>query len=362
MPSAEGIQDIKEVIKEDIASYLGREGVQETARGQLLRSLVESYERDIYLDEVRLESALQELGADMMDVYKVCLMTRVTGFEALLEADERTTQHDIHVYVKNAVVETGFNQLEVLGLVSDIVLSLGIGVMEARKGFLHEMEAALDQNDGEDVPYVVPVNLYRNDLNNARGDYDKYVAGEVGDTTRIAALAQAGVPKAKYYLGDLMLHHHANGGDPKRAVALLKEAAAAGDVDAAATLGDYYYDRGVGAWGKAYDYYTGYGSLGLDYKRGSHLKDILNHKMFNGKLLCMTAILLAVMLVLLVMAPGSVGYEAHRVIGTIAFVLDAAMFAVACVHYRTQPYDSLYMYPVGMFLVWCVYMLLRVVI
>lgn len=66
----------------------------------------------------------------------------------------------------------------------------------------------------------------------------------------IEPLVQYGIPKAKYYLGYCLLKGIQLEENETRGIALLHEAADAGDSTAAAALGDYYLKKAVPAIGR----------------------------------------------------------------------------------------------------------------
>ena len=139
----------------------------------------------------------------------------------------------------------------------------------------------------------------------------------------------------------------------------VQEAADAGDTQATATLGDYYYDKGVSDWGKAYEYYTGFGSLALSKKRKDAIVSILNQKKFNRSMIGLSITFFLAIVATLILAPGAPLYVAHRVIGSIFTLLSLAILALAILHHRIKPYDTLYYVPIGMFTMWFFYMAIR---
>ena len=75
---------------------------------------------------------------------------------------------------------------------------------------------------------------------------------------------------------------------------------------AAAALGDYYFEKGGSSnWTKAYEYYTGYGAIALNKNRKKAIVSILNHKLYNRKILGLCVILFFVFAATVIWAPAT---------------------------------------------------------
>lgn len=316
----------------------------------ILALVTGKYSTKVYSDETKLKEAMKEFGANEIQIAKVILMTQVTGTRELLEMDTRMQQNDLDRYVQNVIKETGFNRAQILELTSAIVMSLGTSF---------NFKIPETKEDAINTAFVIPVKIYEDELRKiayplAKMEYDKI---SDKDLTKLEALASAGIPKAKYYLGCYFLKKEKNS---PFGLQMLEEAAAEGDSDAAATLGDYYYKQGTSmSWQKAYDYYTGHGALALTENRREAMLNIINHKTFNRKMLGASILLAILALAMLVFAPGATIYAAHRVFGSICFIGLVAVIAVAIMHYRVSPYDSVYWVPCSMFVIWCIYVAAR---
>lgn len=343
-------------IQQDVAEYVGIYSSPASDLGSILSTLVVKHSRKVYFDDNLLQSALHELGAAPSDIYKVCLMTKVTGFRDLMECDLRTQQIDLDRYVQNAVEETGFNRTTIMKLTSDIALSVDIAYNCKEEHFTTQKLLT-------ETAFVVPASLYESEISAFKESFEKSAFRDKDisklDFSKLQPLVAAGIPKAKFYLGYCLLYGIQFEVDDVRAINLLQEAADAGDTQAAATLGDYYYNKGANDWGKAYEYYTGFGSLALNKKRKSAIVSILNQKRFNRTMIGLSIIFFISIVITLILAPGAPLYAAHRVIGTIFTVLSFAILFLAILHHRIKPYDTLYYVPVGMFTMWFFHMSVR---
>lgn len=125
-------------------------------------------------------------------------------------------------------------------------------------------------------------------------------------------------------------------------------------------MGDYYYCQGDGdSLTRAYQYYTGFGAAALDPSRQAAVTGILNQRVYNGKLLKLCALLLAVCAVTVIWAPASILYASCTGLGWAALAVQAVLLALGILLHRARPYRSLYALPVAMSGVWFLYMLAR---
>lgn len=344
------------LIQQDVAEYIGFYSTPVSDLGSILRSLVARHSYKVYFNDNQLQSALHELGAAPSDIYKVCLMTKVTGFRDLMECDSRTQQIDLDRFVQNAVEETGFNRTTVMGLTSDIALSADIACNCNTNHFATRKLLT-------ETAFVVPASLYESEIKEFKEAFEKSAFKDKDvtklDFSKLQPLVAAGIPKAKFYLGYCLLYGIQFESDNVRAIRLLQEAADEGDTQAAATLGDYYYDKGVSNWGKAHEYYTGFGSLALSKKRKDAIVSILNQRIFNRSMIGLSIVFFLAIVTTLILIPGAPLYPAHRVIGGIFTLLSLSILILAILHHRIKPYDTLYYVPVGMFTMWFFYMAIR---
>ena len=72
-------------LQKDVAEYIGIYSTPVSDLGSILSTLVAKHSCKVYFDDDMLQSALHELGTTPSDIYKVCLMTKVTGFRDLME-------------------------------------------------------------------------------------------------------------------------------------------------------------------------------------------------------------------------------------------------------------------------------------
>ncbi len=343
--------------KYDAREYLGLYKAPQYELGPVLASAAGKYGTDVFTDADMLRDAMREAGAADTDIYKVCLMTRVTGFNKLLEMDSRTAQVDLDRYIKNAADETGFNRGTILQLTGSIAGALGI-----------EMYFEPAEGEGESLPLetvgTLLTPLYRDELKAFKRTFTRLRAGKGSglelDFDTLEPLVSVGIPKAKYYLGYCLLHGIQLERNEARGLELLEEAANAGDSEAAADLGDYYYEKGDSrSWTAAYGYYTRYGAAALDVGRKAAMIGILNQKRYNKKMLFLCIILLLISAATVLWPPAAEIFPPHRTWGAAALCVQAILLAVTAVHYRAKPYDCFYGLPVAMAGVWTAYMAVR---
>lgn len=342
-------------IVNNIQEYLESFQTPYSEYADILVSAVSAHSADIYNDPEKLKEAMQEAGATEIQIEKVHLMTMCTGFREVLEMDSRTQQVDIDRFVKNARKETGFTKPQVLELTSGIIASLGIeGLTDYRKPVNSEPDES-----GYVVPYSVyeeEMRIFEEKINNP--DSDGFSSE---DMTRLEVLAKAGITRAKYYLGCCLLNDEYYENSMDLGLEYLEEAASEGDELAAGVLGDYYYDRNeIDSWSNAYSNYTGYGSLALNGIRRERIANIMNYEKFNKKVIVLDCILLVAMLLTVIIAPGSAVYAPHRVWGFICFILELGIAAIHILFHRQYPFATITWAPCGMFAIWFLYILVRI--
>lgn len=324
--------------------------------GTVLSSAAARYGENLFTDAAVLQHALTEAGTPPAEIYRVCLMTQVSGFGELLKRDPRTMQVDLDRYIQNAADETGLSRDTILRLTGDIVLALG-GSMDNR-----DLSSARRSDFVPQTVAIMAQALYEEQLHAFQTDFDKAAAGASVklDFDKLEPLVNAGIPQAKYFLGSCLLNGIQLPVNEERGLELLHEAADVGDSRAAAALGDYYYCQGDSdSLTLAYQYYTGFGAATLDPSRQAAVTGILNQKVFNGKLLKLCALLLAVCAVTVIWAPASSLYAPCTALGWVALAVQAALLLLGFLRCRAKPYSSIYALPVAMSGVWFLYMLAR---
>lgn len=345
-----------ENVKQDIEEYIGVYRTVESDLELMLLGFVSKYGQWAYLQNSNLLERLKGEGLSEKDILKICLMTKVNGFKELLSKNEKLQQADLDRFVRNAVEETGFNRSVVMELTRAIMKSIG-SVCDISK-------LDIEENTVNETAYVIPRSVYIVELNRFEQDFRKFQTGEKKiselNFARLEPLVAAGISKAKYYLGMCYLLLDAEYVDQEKACRLLKEAADAGDIEAAAALGDYYYKKdGSEFWSAAYDYYTGYGALALNKARRDAVTAIMNHKKFNLKMLLVSTALFIFLFALYIIAPASESFHAHYIWGAFCVILEVILLIAAWLHYKIKPYDNVLYVPFLMFIVWFCYMLIR---
>lgn len=354
MNKLEGIFDS---VKYDALAYIGLYEAPPSETGSVLAVVASRNGTEVFNDPAALYQAMSDAGASADEIFRVQLMTQVSGFRELLAQDPRTAQVDLDRYIQNAAEETGFNRDTVLRLTSSIMFALGGGMncdlSSARKGdFAPQTVAALAYE-----LYEEPLRIFQNNL-------DRLISTGAAvqlDFDRLEPLVNIGIPRAKYCLGYCLLVGIQMEANEERGVELLEEAADQGDSRAAAALGDYYYlSGGSDHWSRAYAYYTGFGASALNKARQSAITDILNQKLFNRKLLRLCILLLAVLAVTAIWPPAAAVYAPHPIWGWLSVLAELALLILGVLHYRAKPYDFFYGLPVAMAGIWFVYMTIRI--
>lgn len=339
--------------------YIGMSSQEIGKYESLLNTLVENHSAGIYQDKEALENALQKSGADELLIHKIQMITAVTGFQEKLAEQGIWRQNDINALVRNAVRETGFNQMQTLELISAILGSMGV------KNFRENYRWPDEEIDAEqEQGFVMPVDWYEKEISDylARYRQGNFETLKSEDIIYLEKLAKAGLPKAKFYLGCYLMKQE-NDSLKKMGITYLQEAYMEGEGPAGGVLGDICYEENShDSWVKAYQYYTGYGSVALQNEQRQRIVDILNYKAYNKELLFGSLLLIVFTLVMTILAPGKALFPSLQWLGYFAFILQSAIFGVAVLRHKKEPYESLAFLPASLFAVWLMHMMLRVLL
>ena len=339
------------------ADYLGLKKHAKSKTASVLLDIVKQHSFEIFFSEDKLKYLLRSSGVCETEIVRLILMTNVTGFRQLVMPDFDTSQTDIDCYLANALEETGLTRFAVLELTAAIALSVNKGAVP---------ETISESGDPNKKPFVIPTSFYETDM----AEFDRksaygtltYTSVPYQQRAKLQYLADAGVPKANRYLGRYMLINSESFTDPSSALDRLNYAVNCCDSEAAAILGDYYYQLGTpDALSKAYEYYTGYGSLALIRSRKNAVLSIVETGKTNRKVLILSFVMAVLMTFLLFFSPGKELFDAHTAVGIGCMVLIFVAFAAAILRYRKKPYDSFTWLPVSISILWFVYQAIRII-
>ncbi len=353
----------KNMIMDDlIKNFFIERKMELSANGNLLNLVVHENGKDILKDEEKLIRCLEDKHAEKAYIYRLCIMTGIPGFDDLLLCDMRTINVDLTRYIRNAVHQTGFEMNTILSLVTELLVS-----MDA-----YEMISADVRSDEELLPdnfsYPIPECIYEDELHAVSSEFyrfnrmirsGKMTMDEI-DLDKLTPLVKAGIPQAKYFMGYYMLYGGPTQEVCQDGIRLIKESAVSGCAEAAAALGDYYYQKGgLYYWSEAYHWYTGPGALALNEYQKNAVKNILNHKYFNRKILIFTLAVIVAFFIMILIAPAAPLYAPMRILGVICTLLQVGVFLVTARRFMKYPYEFIYYLPLSSFCIMFVYFMIR---
>lgn len=349
-------------MKEIISDYLQAHPVVLSENGQILKRIVDEHNKDVLKDEKKVELLLNQYNAEKQYIYKVCLMVNVNGFDELIVCDSRTINSDMMRYVKNAITQTGLERSVILQILTDFAIILNI---------YEVLDAYLNINsEKSDKPFVFPIpeSVYKEELMLFETEFKMIKrAIQKGDNAhieklpieKIIPLIQAGIPKAEYYAGYCLVNGIVLEEDSATGIKLMEKAALSGCVEAACDLGDYYYKKGPHFWSKAYYWYTGLGSLGINSDQKKAICDIYNQKIYNKKIILSTILLIVISLAIVINSPGIPLYSGHRILGFICIAFQILVFVLTIKRWQKYPYDSYYHLPILIFFIMFIFFMIR---
>lgn len=351
------LEPVFEKVKYNALDYIGLYQAPVSSLSSILSAVAEQKGKDIFFDTTALSQAMQDTGATEAESHRVCLMTQVTGFRELMQQDPRTVQLDLDRYIQNAADETGLTRDTILRITSAIAFAVGITMS-------YEPKPSKNKANTNETVAALSYSIYKEQLLAFRKDFQSNLLKlhtPALDFNSLEPLVNIGIPKAKYYLGYCLLHGIQLEQNETRGVALLQEAADAGDSEAAAALGDYHFEQGgSNHWSKAYDYYTGFGSTALTTSRRKAIASILNHKTYNKKFLALCIVLFLALVATVIWTPASAMFAPRLFWGWFAVAIQLALLVLQILHFRAKPYDCIFALPVAMSGVWFLYMAIRI--
>ena len=351
------LEPVFEKVKYNALDYIGLYQAPVSSLNSVLSAVVSQNSTEIFFDSAALSQAMQTAGADESEIHRVCLMAQVTGLRELLQQDPRTVQLDLDRYIQSAAEETGFNRDTILRLTSAIAYAANIAMN-------FESKPSKTKEVSNETVAALSYSICQEQLDAFRTDFQavllKNPQAPTLDFAALEPLVSIGIPKAKYYLGYCLLHGIQLEANEVRGIALLQEAADAGDSQAAGALGDYHFAQGGSThWSKAYDYYTGFGAAALTVSRKKAIASILNHKAYNKKLLILSVVLFLALVATVIWTPAAAVFAPRYFWGWFAVVLQLGLLALQVLHFRVKPYDCIYALPVAMSGIWFLYMAIR---
>ena len=235
-----------------------------------------------------------ERGTPAIMADHLCALSRTMGYYALTECPGSLSQASLETFLDTAFKTSGLQKTVILELTDEIAATLNAACRIERSNALEALERELQREELEsekDAPaFTVPFSYYREELDAIGEQFELWRSGgqDIPEETlkRLRGLCALGAPEAQYYLGFYRLKKPekvAHG--QEYALKWLKKAARAGNADAAAALGDYYYDKGKkpsfknsNDWECALAYYTGYGASALNERQRKAALDILRQR------------------------------------------------------------------------------------
>lgn len=350
-----------ETIKADILKYTQKHTANKTLLETILCDVVHEHSIAIYQNAQNLAIAMRAHGASEQDILKIALLAKVTGFEHLLQL-ETLTRNELDGYMQNVLQETGFQKEIAMELVCAVTVSLS-SVFEITVLNRETIDSASKH------AYVIPANLYAEDLKEFKYVFsqDPFPQEQMKqlDMLKLDPLIEAGIAKAKFYRGYILAFTSDDENSRQSGLQLLNEAARDGDSEASAAMGDYYFTLGKASEPdsllRAYEIYTGWGSMALTEDRKKAVVDMLNLQKFNFKIWCLSVALLFAMIAGIVIAPSTDVYAKHMFWGICCILGCLGVVGAAYFAYRKNPYKSLYHCPVALFVVWSAYMMIKFV-
>ncbi|MEF2955182.1 MAG: hypothetical protein U0O33_11910 [Blautia sp.] len=311
-----------------------------------LKKIVDSCGSEVFLDREKLESELKSVGIEDKTILQMLLLTTVPGFRELLQTNDASMENDLDRFVGNAQDTTGLDRNTILDLTVDIASALGYYSVASQYQYNNAKKAGRT--------FVVPFRLYEKELAEIRKKLNAKQNLTESDLNSLTGLCDEGIPEAQFYMSRYLEENN-----QEAAENLLIQAASQNCGEAQAALGDLHYSEMMeNSWEKAHECYTGYGAIALNRTRRNRLKNILNHKIYNLKLLQKSFLILLAMLCLLFFkVPGGM-LGTNSFVGILFLLMNAGVWAAAVYHYTKHPYAFLKWLIPAMSGIWGIYLII----
>jgi hypothetical protein len=291
---------------------------------------------------------------------------------------------DVDNMIHNVVDTTGLSYKVVLTLVSDILYACGVSFS------IEYGPEIVDDKIEHKIHAMMPSMLMDKELLKTEKLIEEYTKVSVMEPLEkdkmeqaaakaiqsITNLCHAGVPKAFYWLGRCYWFGECGTiRDPQKAISYIEIAAQRGIVEAAALLGDIYYNPNSGNYKNAIEetnkintqlifrdyslahyYYTRPGSLAMGKERQRNLKDILNQYSANRITLFFAGIMFVSMIVFLVnFHSGILNGNSRLVLGIIFVIFTGAIWGLGTWVHMIKPYNGIRGIVATQYFVWALY-------
>ncbi len=312
---------------DDIRGFFEAERPEYTSVGGILYDIVQRCGKEIFLDKEALEAEMRQAKIPEQRILQIKLMVSAAGFQELIRAEEGETEEtNLNRFIGNAQEETGLGRETVLAVGADISAALGYPVVTEQR--LYEKA----QKNGRG--FVVPFALYEKEMKPIREHFRKHEDLSAEEMKALTRLTEAGLPEAQMYMSEYLKDKN-----PETAQELLLQAAEQGNGEAQAKLGDLYYSEARGtSWEEAYHCYTGYGTAALNRNRRINLKNILNQRIYNIRVLRLGLLVLGAMLFLTIFQTLGSLYGIHPAWSVLFLLAGAGIWGAAAVRYKAHPF------------------------
>ena len=353
-----------------------RVGTYETADNSAVaagvQSIIAEHRLEIFKDPERLVEEINGLSlskAVKAQLTLIVLCSTLSDF--VLNSKDDLNLVDVDNAIHNIVQSTGLSHQVVIRLVADVFYGCGFldfameygpqitdGNLEYKQHILLSSEAA----DVEIAHAESLVADYRRHAGKSgitkNSDAAQEAAGDA--VAALHKLCSAGIAKGFYLLGRCYLYGDCGTDiDTSKGSQLMQVAAKQGIAEAAAEIGDFYYqteDPTARDYTLAHYYYTRPGAIAMGKERQRALQDIYKQHTANKTTLVFTGVLLAMMVAFLTFFhTGIFSGSSRLVIGIIMTVVSGLAYGCSILYYHLKEYNGLRWAIAVQYFIWAIY-------
>ena len=324
-----------------------------------LQTIIANHSFEIFRDTERLAAEIGSLQiSKTVKAQLVLILSCSTLPDFILNSKSDLNLVDVDNVVHNVVQTTGLSYQCALRLITDVFYACGLSFPVE---YGPQISETASLNSGNLIEYklhaMMPSEMAEAEIKST----EKLIAESSSDAVAaIHKLCSAGISKGFYLLGRCYLYGECGTDiDYSKAAELMKIAAKQGIAEAAADLGDIYYNSEnilLRNYTLAHHYYTRPGAIAVSKERQKALRDIYRQHSANKKTLVFSGVVFALTIIFLVFFNTGIFSGSSRfVIGVIFTVLSGLVCAGGVYFNIIAKYNSLRWIIAAQFFVWSIY-------
>lgn len=356
-----------DAIRGEISTY--ETDIAASIVGAELQKIISKHGVKVFKDLALLKEEIQksELPAVKKEqLLLVCACSTVPDFAANARSDLNLV--DVDNIVHNVINTTGLSYKTTLVLVTDILYTCGLhfpvefGPVLSKQSVEYRLHALLPSAVAEtEINKATELFVSFQSKYSSVDTHDKGKQAAAAKTTSmIRKLCEAGIPTGFYLLGRCYLYGECcTDVNRKLGLQYMKIAAEQGHIEAAAQLGDAYYNSTSAmdrSFTLAHHFYSRPGALAVEPSRQKALEDIYAQKKHNTTTIIFSAIVFALTVAfVLYFHAGIFSGSSRLAVGIIICVFSMAAIVLTIIYHIRARFNGIRWVVAIQFFIWALY-------